>query len=138
MANDVDDLAAAIAPTDHYRTLIFTDGHAYDAALAHLSQKRYRVFSVDMVDVRDSREILNALFTAISAPKYDLNWNAFHDWMTDLAWFEETYGYFLLVENARRLWTMFPAEAGTFAEVMHSAAESWCGKGKASCTIFLL
>ena len=89
--------------------------------------------SVVKLDVRSAKgktEFLNSLAKTLKFPKhFGQNWDALHDFLTDLSWHKAT-GWVIVLLNAKPFADHHTEDFETAVEVLKAAAAHWRSQGK--------
>jgi len=92
---------------------------------AAASESDFAVWRVDLANVHNKQELLDAIARELAFPDwFGSNWDALEDCLTDLSWCVAS-GYVLILANAGAFAAAQPEEFETALEVFDGAAEYW-------------
>lgn len=102
-----------------------------EALRAEALRHGLEVRRVDLTGVYDKEGFLSAFARALRFPAwFGGNWDAFHDCLTDLSWFDSE-GFLISIENARQFFAASGEDFRVALEIFRSAVEEWREEGVA-------
>lgn len=108
-----------------------------DSFRAQLQRMEIIPIEIELTSVETKSQFIELVAHALQFPDFGHNWDALHDFLTDLSWLPAK-GYVLLLREARSRWQLQPEIMGTFVEIWLNSAEFWSQRGVPFHAIFFL